>query len=382
MQSKLPNNAAGIISSMGALIGEYGAVDLAYGKTDFPCPDELVSLAAGYVKSASNQHSPAEGLLRLRELIAGRINELYGYSFDPVTELTIASGGTQAVHTAITAVVRDDDEVIVFEPACELYIPSILMNNGKPVYAQLKQPGFKVDWEELRKMITSKTRMIIIDSPQNPSGRVFSEEDMLQLQRLTNGTNIIILSSEVYKNLVYDNIIHQSVARFEKLIRRSLIVSSLEPLYNLNGWGLAYCIGPEGLMSEFRNVQQIQLSPIHVAFQYAMADYLEDNYPLDDIVELFQGKRNYFNRLMSKSLFKVLPAQGGYFELLDYSAVSDEPDLVFAERLVREHRVAVLPVSVFLHDKTRQRLLRICFAKTNETLELAAERLLKVSSVL
>ncbi len=382
IQSKLPNTAFSILSSLGMLIEENGAVDMASSKTDFSCAPELIRMAGEYLKSEFNNYAPVEGVLKLREAVANRIRESYGYHFNPETEVTITAGSVQAVHTAISAVVKDEDEVIVFEPAYESFVPSVILNGGKPVYVQLKSPGFKVDWEELRRMVTSKTRMIIINSPHNPTGSVFSENDMLQLQRLTNGTNIIVLSMEIYESIVFDNMVHQSVARFEKLADRSLIISSFGPLYNVNGWGLAYCVGPERLMTEFRKLQHFQVYNANTPFQYALADYLPVSYPFEDISELYQGKRNYFNRLMGKSLFQVIPAQGGYFQLLDYSKLSDEPDVVFAERLIREYGVATLPVSAFFHEKTRQRHLRICFAKTNETLELAAARLLKVPSVL
>ncbi|MEL7585088.1 MAG: methionine aminotransferase [Prolixibacteraceae bacterium] len=382
IQSKLPNTAVSIFSSMGALVEETGAIDMANSKTDFPCSPDLIRLAKKYLETEYNNFSPVAGVMKLREAIAGRVRENYGYQYHPETEVTVTAGTIQAIHTAISAIVKDDDEVIVFEPAYEAFIPSIILNGGKPVYVQLKPPGFKVDWEELRRMVTSKTRMIIISSPHNPTGSVFSENDLLQLQRLTNGTNIIILSTEIYESIVFDNITHQSVARFEKLAERSFVVSSFGPLYNINGWGLAYCLAPERLMIEFRKIQRFQVYNANTPLQYAMADFLPTSHPLDDISELYQGKRNYFNRLMGKSLFHVIPAQGGYFQLLDYSKLSDEPDVIFAERLAREFGVATLPVSAFCHEKNKQRYLRICFAKTNETLEQAAARLLKVPSIL
>lgn len=367
---------------MNGLIGEAGAIDMANSRTDFPCAPELIRLASEYVKSEYNNFAPVEGIMKLREAISVRVKRDYGYRYDPKTEVTVTAGYIQAIHTAISAVVKDDDEVIVLEPASEVFIPSIILNGAKPVYVQLKSPGFKVDWEDLRRMMTSKTRMIIVSSPHNPTGSVLSESDMSQLQRLTNGTNIIVLSVEVYESIVFDNIVHQSVARFEKLAERSFIVSSFGPLYNVNGWGLAYCLGPDKLTAEFRKLQNFQVYNANTPFQYALADYLPVSHPNEDISELYQGKRNYFNRLMAKSLFQVIPAQGGYFQLLDYSKLSDEPDTIFAERLAREFGVATLPVSAFFHEKTKQRYLRICFAKTNETLENAAARLLKVPSIL
>ncbi|MEN6454913.1 MAG: methionine aminotransferase [Prolixibacteraceae bacterium] len=382
IQSKLPNTAINIISSMNGLIEEAGAIDMASSRTDFPCAPELIKLASGYVKSEYSNFAPVEGVLKLREAISARVKRDYGYQYNPKTEVTVTAGYIQAIHTAISTIAKDDDEVIVLEPASEVFIPSIILNGAKPVYVQLKSPGFKVDWEDLRRMMTSKTRMIIISSPHNPTGSVLSESDMSQLQRLTNGTNIIVLSVEVYESIVFDNIVHQSVARFEKLAERSFIVSSFGPLYNVNGWALAYCLGPEKLTAEFRKLQNFQVYNANTPFQYALADYLPVSYPGEDISELYQGKRNYFNRLMAKSMFHIIPAQGGYFQLLDYSKLSDEPDIVFAERLAREYGVATLPVSVFFHEKTKQRYLRICFAKTNETLENAAARLLKVPSIL
>ncbi len=367
---------------MNKIIEETGAIDMAGSRSDFPCAPELIRLAGEYIGPQYNNYGPVEGLLKLREAIAGKVKEIYGWAYNPKTEVTITAGSIQAIHTAISTIVRDDDEVIVLEPASEFFIPSVILNGAKPVYVQLKSPHFKVDWEDLRRMISSKTRMIIISSQHDPTGSVFSESDMQQLQRLTNGTNIVVLSVETYDTIVFDNIVHQSVARFEKLAERSFIISSFGPLYNVNGWGIAYCLAPEKMMSEFRKIQNFQVYGASLPFQHALADYLPVSYPAEDVSELYQGKRNYFNRLMGKSLFQVIPAQGGYFQLLDYSKVSDEPDVAFAERLAREFGVATLPVSIFFHEKTKQRYLRMCFAKTNETLEQAAARLLKVPSVL
>ncbi|WP_423127160.1 methionine aminotransferase [Gaoshiqia sp. Z1-71] len=382
VQSKLPNTTRSIFSSVSSLIEETGALDLAIGKTDFPCPDELVDLAVSYLKSGYNNFAPLEGIYKLRKEISARVARSYGYEYNPQTEVTITAGAIQAIHTAISAVVKEEDEVIVFEPAFESYVPSIILNGGKPVYVQLKSPGFKIDWEELRKMITSKTRMIIINSPHNPTGSVMSEEDMLQLQRLTNGTNITILSDEVFESIVFDHQVHHSVARYRKLIERSFIVSSLGPVYNINGWTISYCLAPEKLMAEFRKMQQFQVYNVNTPFQYALADYLPRNYPSEELAEYYQGKRNYFIRLLENSLYNIQPAQGGYFQLIDYSRLSDEPDTVFAERLARDFGIATMPVSAFYHEKTRGRYLRLCFAKDNARLEQATNILLKIPSII
>jgi len=381
VQSKLPNTSKSIFSSVNALIEETGALDMAISNTDFSCSQELVDLAIGYLKSGYHNYAPLEGVFKLRSVIADLVEGNYGHRYNPKTEVTIAASTIQAIHTAISAIVRDDDEVIVFEPAFETYVPSIILNGGKPVYYELKSPSFTVDWEELRKMITTKTKMIIINSPNNPTGTVMSENDMMQLQRLTNGTNIIILSDESFESIVFDNLTHQSIARYSRLIDRSIIVSSFGAVYNINGWGVSYCLAPEKLMVEIRKMQQFQLHNVNTPMQYALADYVPNNHSFDEVSSMYQGKRNYFLRLLENSLYKFTPTQGSYFQLIDYSRLSDEPDTVFAERLARDFGIAVLPVSAFYHEKTKARLLRVCFAKDNAKLEKAAELLMKVPSM-
>ena len=382
VQSKHLQTNSSVFSAVNCLINETGALDMAVGKTDFPCPDGLADLVDHYIRSGHNNYAPLEGILKLRKEISVRVKEHYGYEFNPESEVTITAGTIQAVHTVISTVIKDDDEVIIFEPAFESFVPSVMLNGGRPVYVQLKSPGFKIDWEELRKVVTTKTRMIILNSPHNPTGRVLSDQDMQQLQRLTNGTNIIILSDEIFEPILFDNQHHHSVALYPKLIERSFIISSFGPLYNINGWGISYCLAPEKLMTEFRKVQQFQVYNVNTPLQYALADYLPRDYSFEEVSELYQGKRNYFNRLLENSLYEIFPAQGGYFELIDYSKLSDETDTVFAERLARDFGIAVLPLSAFYHEKTKLRYIRLCFAKENQKLELAAERLLKVPSMI
>lgn len=382
VQSKLPNTNKSVFASVNSLIEETGALDMAISSTDFPCSPELVQLAVDYLQAGNNNFSPLEGVFKLRSVISDLVQENYGHRYNPKTEVTVTASIIQAIHTAISAVVRDDDEVIVFEPAFESYVPSIILNGGKPVYLELKAPNFKIDWEELRRMITTKTKMIIINSPNNPTGSVLSEHDMQQLQRLTNGTNIIILSDETFESIVFDNLTHQSIARYEKLLDRSFIISSFGPVYNVNGWGVSYCLAPEKLMIEFRKMQQFQLHNVNTPMQFALADYIPKNHSFEEVSSMYQGKRNYFLRLLENSLYKVVPSQGSYFQVIDYSRLSDEPDQVFVERLARDFGIAVLPVSAFYHEKTRAKLFRICFAKDNSKLEQAAERLLSVPSMI
>ncbi len=379
--SKLLNTKGSIFATVNRLVTETGAIDLSLGKTDFPCPEKLADLAATYIRSGYNNFAPHEGISELREVISSRVKRLYNHFYNPETEITITAGNVQAIMTAISSVVKEDDEVILFEPAYESYAPAISINGGRPVYVTLKQPNFHIDWEEVRKMITSKTRMIIINSPHNPTGAVLTDADLIQLQHLTNGTNIVILSDEVFESIVFDNNTHQSVSRYEKLASRSFIVSSFGPLFNINGWGLAYIMAPEKLMVEFRRIQQFQIYNVNTPLQYALSEYLRMEDSMKDISEMYQGKRNYFNRLLNDSLFKVIPSQGSYFEILDYSNISDESDADFTVRLASEYGVGVIPVSAFLHEKNKLKMVRVCFAKNNETLEKAAERLRLVPSL-
>jgi methionine aminotransferase len=373
--SKLPSSKGSIFSVVNKLVNETGAIDLSLGKTDFPCPEILADMAGKYIRSGYNNYAPYEGISELREVISARVSELYNHMYNPETEITITAGHVQAITTAISSIVKDEDEVILFEPANESYAPAISLTGGRPVYVALKQPNFHIDWEEVRKMVTSKTRMIIINSPHNPTGSVLSDSDLIQLQHLTNGTNIVILSDEVFESIVFDNNTHQSVARYEKLASRSFVVSSFGPVFNINGWGLAYILAPEKLMNDFRRIQQFQIYNVNTPLQYALSEYLLTEDSKNDISEMYQGKRNYFNRLLGDSLFKVIPSQGSYFEILDYSKISDEFDADFTFRLASEFGVGVIPVSAFLHEKNKLKMVRICFAKNNETLEKAAERL-------
>lgn len=376
--SKFLNNKGSIFSIMSKLIAETNAIDLSVGKTDFPCPEKLADLAAKYIRSGYNNFAPHEGIPELREVISSRVKRMYNRVYNPETEITITAGPIQAIMTAISSIVKDEDEVILFEPAYESYAPAISQNGGRPVYVSLKLPNFHIDWEEVRKVVTSKTRMIIINSPHNPTGSVLTESDLIQLQRLTNGTNIVILSDEVFENIVFDNNTHQSVAKFDKLAVRSFIVSSFGPVFNINGWGLAYILAPEKYMNEFRRIQQFQIYNVNTPLQHALSEFLQTEESWKDISELYQGKRNYFNRLLSGSSFKVIPSQGSYFEILDYSEISADLDMDFTYQLATEYGVGVVPVSAFLHEKNKIKMIRVCIAKDNETLEQAAERLKSV----
>lgn len=379
--TKLSNTRGSIFSAVNKLVAETGSIDLAMGITDFPCPERLADLAAKFIRSGYNNYAPHEGIIELRQTISDRVKDLYAHTYNPETEVTITAGPVQAISTAISTIVKEEDEVILFEPAYESYAPAISLNGGRPVYVTMKQPNFKIDWEEVRKMISSKTRMIIINSPHNPTGAVLSDADLVQLQHLTNGTGIIILSDEVFETIEFDNNTHLSISKYPKLADRSFIVSSFGPVFNINGWGIGYILAPEKLMVEFRRIQQFQINNVNTPLQYALSEFLKTEESRQDISEMYQGKRNYFNRLLGESLFRVIPAQGSYFQMLDYSKISDEPDLDFAFRLASEFGVGVIPVSAFLHEKNKLKLVRVCFARDNETLEKAAEKLKAVPSL-
>lgn len=382
IHTKIYNSRRSVFSVMSELADQYGAVDMTSGKSDFPCPSKLIQFATTYLERGYNYPAPGEGILHLREVLSRKTELLYKYNYNPKTEITITAGHIQALTTAISSIISEGDEVIVFEPVYDTFVPAITLNGGRPVYVSMKTPDFHVDWDEVRKMITGKTKMIIVHSPHNPTGSVFSAEDMVSLQKLTNGTNIVILSDETYEHLVYDNIQHQSIALYPELAARGIIVSSVGPLYNISGWKLAYCMAPENLMSEFRKIHQFQIGSVNAPLQYALADYMETDQQFAQVSAVYQQKRDYFLDLIKDSRFQYTPSKGSPYQILDYSAISNEPDADMALRLVRDHGIAAIPVSVFVHDKFNAHLLSFCFAKSNETLEKAAAKLKEIVSII
>ena len=376
MQTKLPETQGRYFWEMKNLATEYKAIDMSVGMTEFSCPVKLADLAASYIHDNYNNHSTFEGNLSLREKISESVFKNYGKRYNPVTEITICAGLLQAATTAIGTIVSKGDEVVVFDPSYFIYSQAIRLNGGTPVHVPLKEPGFRIDWEDMRKMISSKTRMIILNTPQNPTGSVFGKEDLIQLQRLTNGTGIYILSDEGFEHLIYDQEKHQSVAQFTTLASRSFVISGAGPVFHINGWNIAWCCAPQNMMQEFRKVHECNGFSVSTPLQYALADYWDQAEGTENISELYQGKRNYFNRLLKGSPYIIETAQGSYFQLINYKNISTEPDTQFAHRLIKEAGVAAMPLSFFLHKKRNLNYLRFCFAKKNETLEEAAKRLL------
>jgi len=376
--SKLPAVQTSIFSVMTKLAQENGAINLSQGFPGFDCSPELIGLVEKHLRGAKNQYAPMPGVQVLREAISRKTEEMYSIQYDPETEVTITAGATQGLYTAISAFVKEGDEVIVIEPAYDSYAPAVELAGGKCVYFQLNPEKFSINWAEFQKLINQRTRMIIINTPHNPTGSVLSAADMMKLEKLTNKTDIIILSDEVYEHIIFDGLEHQSVARYPKLAERSVIVSSFGKTYHTTGWKIGYCVAPANLMAEFRKVHQFLVFSVNTPIQYALADYLENKDAYLQLSAFYQEKRDFFNQLFSASRFKFQPSPGTYFQLLDYSAISSEKDTDFARRLTIEHGVASIPVSVFYHKKTESKFLRFCFAKDNHELEIAAEKLLKL----
>jgi methionine aminotransferase len=371
--SKLPNVGTTIFSIMSKLAQENKAINLSQGFPDFSCSDKLIELVTHYMKSGFNQYAPMQGVLPLREQISSMVEELYGTSYHPETEVTITAGATQAIYTTISAFVKEDDEVIVFEPAYDCYTPAIEMNGGKAIYAQLNQPDFSIDWNVVKKLINHRTKMIIINSPHNPSGTVLSAKDMAELEKLTNNTDIIILSDEVYEHMCFTKDPHQSIARYKNLAERSILVSSFGKTVHTTGWKIGYVCAPAAFMAEFRKVHQFLVFAVNHPIQLALADFLKEKDNYLEVKNFYKQKRDYFIKLIKGSKFSYEQSTGTYFQLLKYNGITGEKDIDFAIRLTKEHKLASIPLSVFYHENVDNKLLRFCFAKKDETLEKAAE---------
>jgi methionine aminotransferase len=376
--SKLPNLETTIFSVMSALANKHNAINLSQGFPNFPGDPKLIDLVSSYMQKGYNQYAPMPGVLKLREAIANKYDSLYGSTYHPENEITITNGATQAVFSAITAFVKEGDEVIVFRPAYDSYIPTVELNGGKAVSIQLHKPDYSIDWTEVENAITSKTKMIIINSPHNPVGAIFSKEDMLQLQKLTEGTNIIVLSDEVYEHIIFDGEKHQSACLFPDLKKRTLITASFGKTFHFTGWKIGYCCAPKELMKEFLKVHQFNVFSINHPTQLAIADYLEDPNHYLELGAFFQAKRDLFLNLLKDSRFTFTPSKGTYFQALDYSNITDENDYDLAVRLVKEKGIASIPFSVFNANKEDENVLRFCFAKTDDTIKKGAEILCNI----
>ena len=378
IKSKLPKTGTTIFSVMTALANEHQAINMAQGFPDFDCANELIDLVHKYMKKGFNQYAPMQGVIALRERIAEKVEALYSAVYNPETEVTVTPGGTHALFAAISAIVREGDEVIVLEPCYDSYVPAIELAGGRPIFFELKFPDYKVDWNELKKLLNYKTKMIIINTPHNPSGTILTAQDMLKLQKIVDKTEIVILSDEVYEHIIFDEVEHQSVARYPKLAERSIIVSSFGKTYHTTGWKMGYVLAPANLMVEFRKVHQFMAFSTNTPIQHALADFMVNKEAYLQLNSFYQGKRDYFQKLVKGSRFKVLPCLGSYFQLLGYQKITQEKDGDLAKRLTKDYKIASIPISSFYHKNTDHNVLRFCFAKNNETLEQAAEKICKI----
>jgi methionine aminotransferase len=376
--SKLPKVGTTIFTVMSKLAAEHNAINLSQGFPDFNCDEKLTDLVSKHMKAGRNQYAPMPGLMSLREMLAQKTEELYKAKYDPETEITITAGATQAIYTAITAIIREGDEVIIFEPAYDCYQPAVELNGGKTIYLQLKAPGYFIDWEEVKKVLSHRTKMIIINSPHNPTGSIMSADDMKQLEKLTKDSDIVIISDEVYEHIIFDDKPHQSVARYPKLAQRSFIISSFGKTYHTTGWKMGYCVAPQNLMAEFRKVHQFLVFSCNTPIQYALDEYLRDKSNYLELGKFYQEKRDYFIKQIKNSRFTFTPAAGTYFQLLNYNKITKEKEADYAIRLTKEFGIASIPISAFYHEKIDNKVLRFCFAKKEETLNKAAEILNRI----
>lgn len=378
VETKLPAVGTSIFTTMSALAAEHDTINLAQGFPDFSCDPQLIKLFHKALKDGYNQYAPSSGILPLREEIAKLVEELYGATYNPETEITVCSGATEALYCAIAATINEGDEVLVFEPAYDSYVPVIQLHGGIPIYIQLEAPNYNINWENVKKQVSSRTRMIILNSPHNPTGAVLRAEDMAELTKIVETNPIVIISDEVYEHIIYDGLEHQSIARFPLLAERSFIVSSFGKTFHATGWRAGYCLAPANLMKEYRKVHQFVTFATSHPLQVAVAAYLKNRDKILELSSFYQEKRDSFQEILKASRFKALGCHGTYFQLMDYSAISDEKDMEFARRLTVESGVAAIPVSVFYHAGEDNKVLRFCFAKERETMERAAEILVKM----
>jgi methionine aminotransferase len=378
LPSRLPAVGTTIFTVMSRLAADLGAINLSQGFPDFDCDPELVDAVTRHMRAARNQYAPMQGVPELRRAIAAKYEDLYARRYDPETEITVTSGGTEAIFDAVAAVVHPGDEVIVLEPCYDSYVPAALLNGGVPKVVSLEPRTYAIDWDRVRAAVTNRTRLLMINSPHNPAGSVITPSDIGALQSLVNDTGIYIVSDEVYEHIIFDGVAHESMARYEDLAAHAFVVGSFGKTFHTTGWKVGYAVAPAALTAEFRKVHQFVTFSTNPPTQYAIADFLADRSRLTGLASFYQRKRDLFLELMKESRFVPLACRGSYFQLMDYSAITDEPDAEFAIRLTKEYGVASIPTSPFLYHLPPPRVLRFCFAKKDETLRVAAERLRRV----
>ena len=378
--SKLPHTQPSIFATMTALAQQHQAINLAQGFPNFSPPSKLIELVNHYMHQSYqyHQYSPVAGVMALREKVAEKINLLYGASVHPASEITITAGGSEALYSVLTALVHPQDEVIVIEPAFDCYEPIIALSGGIAVVYRLEKPDFRIDWEAFAQLISPRTRLILVNTPHNPTATIFSAADWAALARIVAGTNILIVSDEVYEHLVFDGQSHLSLLSYPELFERGIAVFSFGKTYHGTGWRMGYAVAPNYLTHEIQKVHQYNVFAVPTFLQYAISDFMEDQAAYLSLAESYQEKRDFFERAMAQSRFQLFPSQGSYFQLADYSQISQASDVDFVKQLTKVYGVAAIPVSVFYNNGQQDQLVRFCFAKTTDILEQAAEKLCKI----
>ena len=375
MLSKLPDVGTTIFTVMSSLAATHQAINLSQGFPDYDCSDELKAMVNEAMQQGHNQYAPMPGLMPLRTAIAEKISRLYQQSVSPDTEITITPGGTYAIFTAIATCIRPGDEVIIFEPAYDSYIPNVLVNGGTPVLIPLSFPEYRINWNEVRAKITPRTKMIMLNTPHNPTGSILQESDIRELEKLVEAFNLLVLSDEVYEHLIFDEAQHHSILRYPAIYRNSFVTFSFGKVFHNTGWKMGYCVAPEHLMKEYRKVHQYLCFSVNTPMQYGLARFLETPSHYLELPAFYQQKRDYFLELMKDTRFTPLASEGSCFQLMKYDRISDEGDKDFAVRMTKDFGVAVIPVSAFYRDGKDDHVIRFCFAKKQATLEQAAARL-------
>ena len=376
--SKLPDVGVTIFTVMSQLAAEHGAINLSQGFPDFDVNPALIDRVVHYMRQGCNQYAPMTGVPSLREAIAAKTADLYDATYDPESEITVTSGATEALYAAITAVVRPGDEVIIIEPSYDAYEPAVRLNGGRAVFVPMTFPDYRMDWERVREALSPRTRLLILNSPHNPTGSVLTAEDIAALKAIAGLGDFLILSDEVYEHIVFDGQNHASMVRDPDLRGRSFVVSSFGKTYHATGWKIGYCLAPAALTTELRKIHQYLTFAANTPVQMALADHLRQNDDHLTLAAFYQRKRDRFQKLLAPTRFKPLDCRGTYFQMADYAAISDEADTTFARRLTTEYGVAAIPPSVFYHDRRDDHVLRFCFAKHDQTLEEAVAKLCRI----
>jgi methionine aminotransferase len=378
INSRLPDTGTSIFTVMSRMALEHGAINLSQGFPDFPVSETLIDLITQQMKAGHNQYAPMPGVQSLREVLAQVIQSTYQRPTNAETEITITAGGTEALFSTIAALVQANDEVIVFDPSYDSYAPAIRLNGGVPIHINLRPPGFGIDWDQVRQRINNRTRMIIINTPHNPSGAVLTESDMKTLEELANRYGLLVLSDEVYERIIFERITHQSILRYPSLARQSIAVFSFGKTFHATGWKVGYTVADEAITKEIRKAHQFITFSVNTPVQHALAEHMKNPDHYLHLGSFYEQKRNYFLEQIKGSSFAPLPCFGSYFQLLSYQGVSDLPEADMAAWMTREHKLASIPVSAFYRDKTDNKLLRFCFAKSEATLQMAGAILRKL----